>query len=79
MKRALIGGVVTGLLVIALMIWLLSNWQPPPEIPGDAMHQAGRADCVTCHAADGPVPRTKNHPLNDRCFQCHLRPGQEGL
>ncbi len=79
MKRALVGGVLTGLLVIAGMIWLLSTWEPPPVIPDDPMHGAARrANCAECHGVDGPVPRTKNHPLNDQCFQCHVRPGQEG-
>ncbi len=77
MRRALIGGFAAGLLVIAGMIWLLATRQPPPEIPSDPVHQEARraSTCVECHGVDGPMPRTKNHPLNDRCFQCHLRPG----
>lgn len=81
MKRALIGGGIAGLLAVAGMLWLLSNWSPPPEIPLDTDHRRGRGTtaCVACHGPDGDAARSKNHPLNDRCFQCHLWTGQNGL
>jgi hypothetical protein len=81
LKRAVIGGLIAGLLAVAGMVWLLSSWEQPPVIPDDAYHWEARRDrdCVLCHNVDGPNPRSKNHPLNDRCFQCHLRPGQQGL
>jgi hypothetical protein len=81
LKRAIIGGVAAGVLGVIGMLFLLSTWSPPPEIPDDAEHWGAQRDhqCTTCHNVDGPSPRSKNHPLNDRCFQCHLRPGQKGL
>ena len=63
---------------MAAMAWLLSTWKQPPIIPDNAYHSQARRsqECVQCHNVDGPAPRSQNHPLNDRCFQCHLRPGQ---
>jgi hypothetical protein len=81
LKRAIIGGAAFGLLAMAFMVWLLSSWEEPPVIPDDEAHWQSRreAGCVGCHNVDGPAPRSKNHPLNDQCFQCHLWPGQKGL
>jgi hypothetical protein len=81
LKRAVIGGILAGVLAVAAMAWLLSTWKQPPTIPDNAYHREARRsqDCVQCHNVDGPSPRSKNHPLNDRCFQCHLWPGQKGL
>jgi len=78
LKRAIIGGILSGLLAIAGMAWLMSTWQPPSTIPENAYHREARRtrECVQCHNVDGPAPRSKNHALNDRCFQCHQRPGQ---
>ncbi len=63
---------------MAVMVWLLSTWEQPPTIPGNAYHREPRRaqECVQCHHVDGPAPRSKNHPLNDRCFQCHPRPSR---
>jgi hypothetical protein len=62
-------------LAAAGLFWLLGTRIPPPLIPGDRWHrEAGKVDdCLTCHAPDGPAPRTKNHPNSQRCFQCHER------
>ena len=59
------------------MLWLLATRKPPPPIPRDDLHVAlgGEADCQVCHGVDGPNPRSKNHPLSLRCFQCHATAG----
>lgn len=77
MRRALLGGLLAGGLMVAGSIWLLSTREPPPEIPADGEHVGARreGDCIVCHNVDGPAPRSKNHPLSEQCFQCHLRPG----
>jgi cytochrome c553 len=73
MRRALIGALVIGAVAVALMLWLLATRRIPPPVPADAAHAASRseADCVVCHGPDGAAPRSKRHPLSDRCFQCH--------
>jgi len=56
------------------MLWILATREPPPPIPPDASHadrSQGEPGCLTCHGVDGPNPRSKNHPLDQKCFHCH--------
>lgn len=74
MRRAIIVALAVGGIAVAGMLWLLATRKTPPPIPIDRAHVSspGEQDCVACHGPDGAAPRTKNHPLSDRCFQCHL-------
>ncbi|MEE9291757.1 MAG: hypothetical protein V3U83_02390 [Acidobacteriota bacterium] len=47
----------------------------PPLLPADRDHLSrDPVDCLRCHGPGGTDPRGPNHPLNDRCFECHERP-----
>lgn len=56
-----------------LFLYTLS--QRRPRIPADADHlrSAEPPQCLECHGPAGRHARGKNHPLNDRCFDCHER------
>ena len=67
-------GALLGLLLLGAAIgWLaLRNRQAPP-MPRDEEHRgfvSGEA-CAVCHGPDGPLPRSKNHPLGQDCTRCH--------
>ena len=73
MRRVLLLGAAVALLLVAGMLWLLATRTPPPPIPVDDEHVQARQvdDCQICHSPDGPAPRSRNHPMSQRCFQCH--------
>lgn len=62
-----------GLLSALLVLYTLTHRRPP--IPADLDHLgAGGADqCLRCHGPGMRNARGRNHPLNDRCFDCHER------
>ena len=65
----LIAGALSGLLVY----YTISHRRPP--IPADADH-AGVSEptrCLSCHGPGRKNARSRNHPLNDQCFNCHER------
>jgi len=77
MKRALLVGLLLAALATAGMMWLLATRKQAPPIPADPDHASFREerDCLACHGVDGAAARSKNHPLSDRCFQCHVWTG----
>ena len=58
----------------ALFVYTLR--QRPPIIPADRDHHTALwpAQCLSCHGPGEQDARGPNHPLNDRCFDCHERP-----
>lgn len=46
----------------------------PPPIPADEVHPliATERDCLQCHGPGKPQVRSRNHPLRDDCFSCHM-------
>jgi hypothetical protein len=63
-----VAGVLSGLLVA----YTISHRRPP--IPADRDHAVEDPDaCLSCHGPGRKDARGPNHPLNDRCFDCHER------
>jgi hypothetical protein len=60
-------------LLATLVTWIALRNRQPPFLPKDEVHRsaAGPEACLTCHDADGPMPRSKNHPPGQDCFRCH--------
>jgi cytochrome c553 len=46
-----------------------------PQVPADRDHllSSDPEYCLTCHGRGKKDARSKNHPLNDRCWECHER------
>lgn len=46
-----------------------------PGVPADADHLQSitAPQCLSCHGPLEARPRSRNHPLNDQCFNCHER------
>ena len=62
-------------IVAAFIAWLARSSRQPPMLPGDDVHavfESARA-CLSCHSAEGAVPRPPRHPLGDDCLRCHGR------
>ena len=59
--------------VAGFIAWLARSTRQPPVLPGDDVHAAVHSTdaCLSCHNADGAVPRSRRHPLGDDCFRCH--------
>jgi mono/diheme cytochrome c family protein len=65
--------VVAGSLAAYFVAYTVRHRAPPvPSDPDHARILAAPA-CLDCHGPDGGAPRGPNHPLNDRCFDCHDR------
>jgi hypothetical protein len=62
-----------GLLSALLVLYTLAHRRPP--IPADADHATAVVEihCLRCHGPGMKNARGRNHPLNDRCFDCHER------
>ena len=72
-RRVLLVLAVMLLLVGGLVTFTLTHQRP--KVPADADHLKSDdpETCLSCHARGKPNARTKNHPLNDRCWECHER------
>ncbi len=61
------------LLTVFLVVFTVTHQRP--LVPRDADHL--RSDdpdmCLTCHGRGRPHARSKNHPINDHCWECHER------
>lgn len=65
------------LLAAGVLVAVLALRNPqPPVLPADEDHArfAGPGACLDCHADDGVLPRSRNHPLGDDCTRCHGMP-----
>jgi len=57
----------------AFIAWLAWSSRQPPMLPDDDTHRTflGARECLSCHCPEGPVPRSRQHPLGDDCVRCH--------
>ena len=67
------------LLIVAAVILLLvlgTSERQTVAVPGNEAHRnsASRADCMSCHGAEGVRPQSATHTKADQCFQCHAQP-----
>ena len=71
--RLVIFLILAGGLSVLLILYTIA--QRKPAIPADADHlrSLDPPACLECHGPAGKNSRGKNHPLNDRCFDCHER------
>lgn len=53
--------------------WLARSSRQPPMLPANDVHAAFESAgiCLSCHGAQGAVPRSPRHPLGDDCLRCH--------
>jgi hypothetical protein len=60
-------------LVVLLVTYTVTHQRP--LVPANPVHlKSDDTDyCLSCHARGRPNARPKNHPLNDRCWECHER------
>jgi hypothetical protein len=64
-------GLFGGLAALAVFIGVLVMRNPkPPFMPADEDHRSF-ATCNECHAMDGPIPRSTEHPIGEDCNRCH--------
>ncbi len=75
MRGAWVAAGAIAAVVVGLLLWMLATRKPPPEIPADADHATVRREsgCLQCHGVGAPLPQPKNHPISQRCYQCHVR------
>ena len=62
------------MLIGVLVLYTLKS--RPPILPADRDHAFARepAACLACHGPSRQHARGPNHPLNDKCNECHERP-----
>ena len=69
--------VVVFLSMLALMVLLVifTVTHQRPKVPADIDHLKSDDPhaCLSCHGRDASHARSKNHPLNDQCWDCHER------
>jgi cytochrome c553 len=67
--------IILAAIVIAggFIAWLALSSRQPPLLPVDDVHAVfeSATTCLSCHAAEGAVPRSSRHPLGDDCLRCH--------
>lgn len=61
---------LVGLLAALVVAIALRNPQPP-LLPRDDTHAGPVGECLDCHGADAPLPRSDDHPLGQDCRRCH--------
>ena len=67
--------VLLSMLVLVALLVIFTVTHQRPKVPADADHLKSddpRA-CLSCHGRGAAHARTKNHPLNDQCWECHER------
>jgi len=72
-RRVLLVLALTLILLGALVMYTLTH--QPPRVPADADHLSSDdpQTCLDCHGRGKRNARSKNRPLNDRCWECHER------
>ena len=65
--------VLAVMIVLAVLLVVFTVTHQRPLVPRDADHLRSdeTASCLSCHGRGRPNARSKNHPLNDRCWECH--------
>ena len=67
--------VLSLMLVLLALLVLFTVTHQRPKVPADDRHLKSDDPqyCMSCHGRGMVNARTKNHPLNDRCWECHER------
>ena len=70
-KRDLLFLGIIATVVIALVLGTSERKTKP--VADDTIHQtaSSKAQCMSCHNADGVLPQAAGHTLSQQCFQCH--------
>jgi len=61
---------------VVLLLVLGTSERKTKPVPDDSIHQtaSSKAQCMSCHNADGVLPQAAGHTLSQQCFQCHQQP-----
>jgi len=61
------------ILTILLVVYTVTHQRP--RVPADADHLQSDdpQSCLRCHGRGQANARSKNHPLDDKCWDCHER------
>jgi cytochrome c553 len=75
MTRRQLVMLVLVVMVAAFIAGLALRTDKPPWMPEDADHAifVDAEGCVVCHGPEGPLPRSRNHPVGMDCMRCHGR------
>lgn len=67
--------VLLSMLVLVALLVTFTVTHQRPKVPADADHLKSDdpRTCLSCHGRGEAHARTKNHPLNDQCWDCHER------
>ncbi len=63
------------LLAVLLLVFTITHQRPLVPRDPDHLRSDDPEDCLSCHGRGRSHARPKNHPLNDRCWECHERAG----
>jgi len=69
-------------LAVVLALVLGTSERKTIPAPNDDVHRSAvsRAECMTCHGAEGIRPQSPKHTQVDKCFLCHTQPeGWKGV
>lgn len=64
---------VAALLSALLVAYTLTHRRPPIPADSDHLTAIDAGECLRCHGPGMKNARSRNHPLNDRCYSCHER------
>jgi mono/diheme cytochrome c family protein len=80
MVQSIMKGIIGFLLFAAIVVGLLLLFpgKKYPQIPADALHQAGQdiAACMECHGQGKKYAMKEAHPPKFECFKCHEWPNK---
>lgn len=74
MNRRVVIVLAVFLALAALLVGYTVTHQRP-RVPSDSDHLQSDdpQNCLRCHGRGQPNARSKNHPLDDKCWDCHER------
>jgi len=61
---------------VVLLLVLGTSERKTRPVPNDTIHQtsSSKAECMSCHHAEGVHPQAAGHTKSEQCFQCHQQP-----